>query len=344
MPRSPLAAAGRDARGCLVVLLPVLVAVTPAAALDPLPEKPGWHGFDMLGVGIQHLGSSFISGSTFQEFGEAEIDSLSHGPETVRNVIPVLRGEIGYRFAGSRTYLSAGHSLEDLIRYDFTASIRLIQGLGGEGLLGVELLAGLPVRIWEDPYVTGQEREPSDRELQRARLTWSGIGPGLEIELTAGRTEIGTEHSGEFLGLTDAERRLLERDGLVRQVRVSYRIKLSERHRLVPRASFQIQDRDGEAMAHNVAGVEIDYFFHGEKATVTATVYAESSRYHEENPIYGKTADADGLGTSFMVLLPSWFPGKWSGGFRGAAYRDDSDIGFFDARFASFALVSARQW
>ena len=340
MPRS----CGETRRSFLVFLLPILAAATPAAALDPLPEKPGWHGFDMLGAGIQSLGSSFISGSVFQKFGAEEIDSLGDRPDAMWNVVPLIRGEVGYRFAGSRTYLSAGHTLDDLLRYDFTASIRLIQGLGRDGLLGVELLAGLPVRVWEDPYVTGARRDRTDRELRGARLTWSRIGPGFEIELTTGKTEIGTEHSGKFLGLTDAERTLLERDGLVHQIRVSYRIKLSKRHVLLPRASFQVQDRDGEAVAHDLTGFELDYFFEGEKTTITATVYAESARYHEENPVYGEVADAEGLGTSFILLFPSWLPGKWSAGFRGAAYRDDSDIDFFDARFASFALVSARRW
>ena len=93
-----------------------------------------------------------------------------------------------------------------------------------------------------------------------------------------------------------------------------------------------------------MSAIELDYLFAGDKTTVTAALYAESARYHEENPIYGRPADARGIGTSVIVLFPSWLPGKWSTGFRGAAWRDDSDIKFFDARFASLALVSARRW
>ncbi|MGH9870062.1 MAG: DUF2860 family protein [Candidatus Polarisedimenticolia bacterium] len=327
----------------LVVLGPLLAAATPAAALDPPPEKAGWHGFDVMGAGTQKLESNFISGSRLQQFGKEEIGSLVDEPGSVTDPVPFLKGEIGYRFAGSRTYLSAGHSVEDVIRYDFTASIRLTQGLGSAGLLGVELLAGLPVRVWEDPYVTGEEREVTDRESRGARLTWSGIGgSGLEIELTAGRIEVEKERSGRFLGLTDAEQRLLERDGLMQQVRVSYHIRLSKRHGLAPRATLQIQDRDGEAVAHDLAGFEIAYVYAGKRVTVTATAYAESTRYDQEHPIYGKPADSDGIGVSFIALFPS--PGKWSAGFTGAAYEKTSDIDFFDESVRSFALVSARRF
>ncbi len=130
----------------------------------------------------------------------------------------------------------------------------------------------------------------------------------------------------------------------MRQVRVSYHIRLSERHGLAPRATLQIQDRDGEAVAHDLAGFEIAYVYTGEKATVTATAYAESTRCDQEHPIYGEATDADSIGVSFITLFPSWFPGKWSAGFTGAAYEENSDIDFFDASVMSFALVSARRW
>ena len=176
-------------------------------------------------------------------------------------------------------------------------------------------------------------------------MTWSRIGgSGLEIELTTGPIEIEKERSGRFLGLTDAEQRLLERDGLMQQVRVAYYIKLTRRHGLAPRATLQIQDRDGEAVAHDLAGFEIAYVFTGEKATITATAYAESTRYDREHPIYGVPADADGIGISFITLFPSWFPGKWSAGFAGAAHKENSDIDFFDASIMLFALISARRW
>jgi len=130
----------------------------------------------------------------------------------------------------------------------------------------------------------------------------------------------------------------------MRQVRVAYHIRLSERHGLAPRATLQIQDRDGEAVAHDLAGFEIAYVYAGEKATVTATAWAESTRYDKEHPIYGEAADADGIGVSFIALFPSWLPGKWNAGFTGTAYEESSDIDFFDASVMSFALVSARRW
>ena len=299
----------------------------------------------MMGVATQGLESHFISGSRLQEFGEEEIDSLVDKPDPVRDLVPFLKGEIGYRFAGSQTYLSAGHSLEDVLRFDFTASIRLNQGLGGAGFLGVELIAGLPVRVWEDPYVSGETRDATDREARGARLTWSRIGgSGLEIEITTGSIEIEKERSGRFLGLTGAEQRLLERDGLMHQIRVSYLIRPSRRHVLAPRATFQIQDRDGEAVAHDIAGFDIAYVYSGEKATVTVTAYAESIRYGQEHPIYGEKPDAVGMGASFILLFPSWLPGQWSAGFAGAASTENSVVDFFDASVTSFALTTARRW
>lgn len=112
----------------------------------------------------------------------------------------------------------------------------------------------------------------------------------------------------------------------------------------MPRATLQVQDRDGEAVAHDVTGFDIAYVYSGEKATVTVAAYAESLRYDQEHPVYGKKADADGLGVSFIALFPSWLPGKWSAGFIGAATAENSDIDFFDASVTSFALTTAKRW
>ena len=185
---------------------------------------------------------------------------------------------------------------------------------------------------------------PTRHLLDRIGDRWTVLVVGALWDDSARFSELRRRIEGISQKMLTQTLRGLERDGLVHQIRVAYRIELSGGHVLLPRASFQVQDRDGEAMAHDLAGLELDYLFAGDKTTVTAALYAESARYHEENPIYGRPADARGIGTSVIVLSPSWLPGKWSTGFRGAAWRDDSDIKFFDARFASLALVSARRW
>ncbi len=330
----------------LAALIPLLATVTPAAALDNVPEKQGWHGFVVLGVGSQRVESNFIVGSGLKEIGEEEIDSLDDEPDGVGTVVPVVTGEIGYRVGGSQTYLSAGNSIEDPVRYDFTSRLSLRQGMSKAGLLGVELLfSGIPARVWEDPYVTGRDRDATDRDSRGARLTWDRIGgSGLEIELTARRIDVEEERSGEFLALSAAERRLLERDGDIRRARVAYRFQLAKGHFLVPRLTLQSQDLDGDAVSSDTGGLEVGYAYAGEKAMIIATLYVETTEYDEEHPLYGRAADADGTGLSFGALFPAWLPGMWSAGFAGVVYEEDSDIDFFDARVTSIALVSSRRW
>jgi len=89
-----------------VVLAPLLAAATPSAALDPLPEKAGWHGFDVMGAGIQKLQSNFIGGSWLQEFGEEEIDSPVDQPDSGSDLVPFIKGEIGNLRRPTRTALA----------------------------------------------------------------------------------------------------------------------------------------------------------------------------------------------------------------------------------------------
>lgn len=330
--------------GILSVLL-LLVAVSPAVALDKIPEKPGWHGFVLLGLGSQRVESNFIVGSSFKELGDEEIESVFEEPEAVSDGVPVISGELGYRFK-SNTYLSAGNAMEDIIRYDFTSRISLRQGMGKAGVVEFELLfSSTPARVWEDPYLTGDERDATDRDSRGGRITWDRIGgSGLEIELTARNIDVETENSGVFLGLSASDQRLLERDGSMTKVRVSYLFKLAEHHYLVPRIALEQQDRDGDAVSYDQTGGDITYLYATEKVSIAGSLIVDSSAYDEDHPIYGEKPDSDGVGATLTALFQSWMPGLWTGGVTIATYNEDSDLDFYDASITSISLVTGRRW
>ncbi len=324
----------------------IAIASAPLRALEDVPQAPGWHGRFVIGPGVQRIESHFVAGSRLGEVGQDRIDSLFDAPERVTDFVSVVDGEIGYRFAGSPTYLIAGNSIEDPVRYDFTSRLGVRQGLAGGGIVEAHLLfSAIPARAWEDPYVTGRAREATDRNSRGVRLAWDRIGgTGIEVDLIARWIDHENDRSGAFPALPAAQRRLLARDGWLRQVRAAWRIPVAPRHHLIPGMTFQDNDRDGGAVTSRGGGSEIGYNWFGAVAQVFATLRAEATRFEEDHPLYGRRADARGAGLTIIALFPGWLPGAWSGGLVGAFHDEDSDIAFFDARITSFALIGSRRW
>ena len=175
-----------------------------------------------------------------------------------------------------------------------------------------------------------------------ARLTWSRIwGTGLEIDVTGRSIEIDEERSGQDLGLSPAEQALLNREGDESSVRISYRIRIGDKHVLVPRIRATEFDLDGDAMANDLTSFDIAYGYRGEKVLVFATAYFGTADYDTVHPIYGVEQDDDAFGASITVTVPKALPSEnWSLVFSAARGETDTNIQFYESR-GSVGFVSA---
>lgn len=158
----------------MLIVTSILFAVNSAfAQLDPIPKESGFSGYIGPAAGAVRYKSNMIAGlrKINVDFGEEITKSLTEEAESRTQGIGLLNFELGYNFAGTRTRLFVGSTLEDFIRFDLAQQVGVRQEIGNMGTLSAGiLLSSIPVAVWKDPYVANSPRQDTDRESTGGRL------------------------------------------------------------------------------------------------------------------------------------------------------------------------------
>ncbi|NIS78928.1 MAG: DUF2860 domain-containing protein [Anaerolineales bacterium] len=331
-------------RKSVLVLLVGVWAVT-AYAIEPIPEKSGFSGFVNLGIVYLDVESNMIAGNDLGDVGREKIDSIFDSPDSESDVFPVINGEIAYTFASTRTQAYFGNSLEDFLRFDFSTLLGVRQELPDSSIVAASFVfSGIPTEVWEDPYVANRDRDETDRTSTGVRLAWDKIlGSGLEVEYTYRSIDIDDELSGRtFLGLSEAEARLLDREGDVHDGEVLYLLGIGERHHLVPSFTYTRFDLDGDAMSRDRYLFQITHTYSVDRFSFLTNLIYGFSDYDKRNPIYNRTRDDDQYGGSFTVFYQRpfdlGFVERWS--ILGSIlwFKEDSNISFYDSEISGVTL------
>jgi hypothetical protein len=270
------------------------------------------------------------------EVSDKQINNLGD-PDSQTTVIATIPYKIGYTFAGSRTEIFLGTELGDLLSFDTAQQLGVKQEVGRLGVFQAGILFSGIVRVWKDPYVTGQNRDDTSRRNVGGQLTWDKVfGSNLELEYSGRKVDIGSEKSGEFLGLTNAQQDRLDRNGFVHQLSAGYAFKFLGNQKLTPQITLSYEDLDGEAMASTGVDLKLTYLFDGDPLTLVLNGYVGAADYDKSNPVFGKTRNDDRYGASATVYYKN--PWGWtlfgSEPMRffvtGAYYAVDSNIDFYN--------------
>jgi hypothetical protein len=309
-----------------------------ATALEPIPEESGFSGFIRPGIGYLDFKSNMVASFLGYDLSDEQIDSLTDSPDSQSTGIFMIPFSLEYTFASTRTQLFLGTDLTDLIRFDLSQQAGIKQGIGSLGILQAGILfSGIPAKVWKDPYVVNQDREDTNRDSTGARLVWDRIfGSQLQLQYTYRKIDISSEKSGEFLGLTAAQRQLLERDGDRHSGEILYRFNIAPRHFLTPAFIYSYNDRDGDAMKNDAYDFQLTYAYFGDPITLTANALIGWADYDDENPIFSKTQDDDRYGIQGTVYYKN--PWGWSlfgsnpmNFYIGAAFaKTNANIDFYD--------------
>ena len=190
-------------------LLVGLMGIAPVAwALDPIPKESGFDGFIEPSVGFMRLEDNMVAEIGWIEIGDDRIDALDDSPDGETSVTFGIDFNLGYTFSGTRTRVFVGTLVEDLLRYDLSQQLGVMQEAGRLGNFSAGLLfSGVPSTVWEDPYVTGRKRRDTDRTDSGFRLVWDRIlRTNFEFQYSWRDIDIDDERSGAFLGLSAAGR------------------------------------------------------------------------------------------------------------------------------------------
>jgi len=316
-----------------------------AAAIEPIPQTPGWRGFVVGGVGYMDLKSNVVAGNGILDIGRPQIGSVNDAPRSDDAVHAVFTGEVNYTFE-NQWQAFFGTSIEDAVTLDGVTQLGVRKDMGGPGVLQVGyVFSGIPTQSWEDPYAEGVEREETDRDSNGVRVQWDRIfGSGFQSTLTYRDVSIERERSGQgvlSVACDAACQDQLRRDGDQYSFDVSYLFKLGEgsRHLLRPLVRYTTDDRDGEAMSGDAYRLQLSYVFLGQGYSVASNVAYGSSSQDARNPIFGVKTDSDvfAVDTTVFYRLPI-ASGRWQAVGSVLWGEEDNDVRFHNNEVFSISV------
>jgi opacity protein-like surface antigen len=314
----------------------LLVGANVVFALDPIPKQPGFSGYVQPGLGYLSIKSNMVAKVLSFDLSDQKISNLNDEPDSQSTMLFSLPFKLAYTFQGGRTQVFLGTEVGDLLSFDTAQQLAIKQDVGSLGVMQAGLLFSGSTRVWKDPYVTGQNRDDTDRKNMGAQFTWDKMfGSNLELEYSIRKIDIGSEKSGEFLGLSNSDQDRLDRNGVVHQVSAAYQFTFAEKHRLTPEIALSYADLDGEAMANTGVDLKLNYTYLGDPVTLVLNGSIGQADYDKSNPIYGKTRDDDRYGVSATVYYKNPWGWKLFGSepmqfyVTGAYSLTDSNIDFY---------------
>jgi len=319
----------------IVFSLSMVLSGSPAIALDPISQQSGFSGFIQPGAGYLSIKSNTVAKVLSFDLSDKRINDLDEEPDSESTAIFTVPFKLAYTFAGSRTEIFLGTEVGDLLSFDTAQQLGLKQGIGWLGVLQAGLLFSGNVRVWKDPFVTGEDRDDTSRRNVGGQLVWDKVfGSNLELEYSVRKVDIGTEKSGESLGLNNSEQDRLDRNGNVHRASAGYGFKFGK-HKLTPQIGLSYEDLDGEAMANNGVDLQLTYLYDGDPVTLVLNGYVGQADYDKSNPVFDKTREDDRYGAMATVYYKN--PWGWtlfgSEPMRffvtGAYYAIDSNIDFY---------------
>lgn len=331
-------------RGIAIAALSAFAAISePSWAIEPMPKESGFGGFAELGWSYTSIKSNEVAGiklGNYDEITPESIDSVFDNPDERTEGLPLFNYFLSYTF-DSRTQIFLGRDVYNVASFDSANQLGVRQEFGDKSVLGVGyVFAGIGAKVWEDPYVEGQNRQSTERDAKGARLSYDRIlGSDAFFQYTYRKIDIDTERSGDYLvsqgRLNPADRGRLDRNGKQQLVEVGYRFKVSDNRVLIPQVAYTYDNRDGEAMKSDTIGLQLTYLYQGQRFNWAFSGGYSYSDYDKSNPIYGKTQESDNYGFGARVydtkLLSNWLGQGWAVGLNGGWYEVDSNIDFYDA-------------
>ena len=327
-------------RQCLPVLGALMMALAlPAAAVDRVPDAPGWRGFVILGVGHTDLRSNLVAGNRLIDIGHPVNESIGQRARSDSALHPVATGEVNYTFQnGWQAFL--GTALEDAVTLDAVSQLGVRKNLGDAGTVqGGVLFTGVQTQAWEDPYAEGAPRQETDRDSTGIRLQWDRV-MGSAFELTFSYRDISFDTGLSGQGVTSVEcdsicRSLLRRDGDQMSFDVSYlyRLGTARNHLLRPSIRYTIDDREGEAVAGDSYRLQLSYAYVQQAYTLTSNIVYGKTRRDERSPLFGARTDIDrfALDATLLYRIPA-SNGRWQAVANVLWGQEDSDVRFHESR------------
>lgn len=325
-------------------------ACLPAQALDPLPEESGFSGYVNLGVGTGSLESNFLAriAGIDIDLGDETINDFG-SPDDQSITAPAINLNVGYTFDNRKTRIFLGNDLEDFLQFDRSTLLALRHDFDRVGSVQFAFLtSAFPgTEVWADPYLLNEKRKNTESRSTGGRITWDKIfGSNFEVKATARKREIDDEFSGNGLGLSQAERNLLDREGDINRLELGYWANFDNgTHVLRPSVAYIDRDLDGGAMAQDGYEMALSYAYVTSSFRWVNNALYQSLDGDKVNPIFNKTNDEDVVALATQMFFPGLFGlEKWTPNLSLIWAEGDSDIDFNDTNGWMFNVSMFRRF
>ena len=322
-------------RCCMIMILSISAGVW-AIGIDPIPEESGLDGYINVGASWMKVESNSFAGPSFKTLSSKKNGSIFSSPDSEDGLGPMFGGEFRYTFADTRTQLFLGNAMQDMLQFDMNNAIGVRQELADESILeGAVLFTASPVEVWSDPFVTGVNRNETDRESSGGRITWWRMfGVGLQLSYSYRDIDIDNETSGQSLVgsvITAAQQPLLDRNGDHHRGDMMYVHQMNDNNWIAPRLRYDRYDLDGDAMANDRYGLLVTHVYASKKFKLVTNLSYATAEFDKRHPVYAKTRDDDQYGISTTLFYPNFMNNENLIGNIGVGYWvQDSNISFYD--------------
>jgi hypothetical protein len=316
------------------------VMAVPTMALEKMPAEKGFSGFFNLGLSTGSIESNFLARvpGIDVDLGDDTIDDFG-SPDDESITLPAVNLNLGYTFASGKTRVFLGSDMEDFLQFDRSTVLALRHDFDRVGRMQLAFLSSAypGTEVWADPYLVGEKRKDTEFESSGGRFTWDQIfGSGAELKVTARERDIDDERSGEALGLSAAERKLLDREGDVSRLELGYKLFAgnNQQHIIRPSVAYIDRDLDGDAMSQDGYEIGLSWAYsNGNNFRWVNNVMYQSLDGDKENPIFDEVSDEDVIGIASQMFFPGAFGlEKWTPNVSAIWGESDNDIDFNDSK------------
>jgi hypothetical protein len=318
---------------------------TASFALPEVSEDKGFTGYVAFGGGYADITSNTIAGNRLLDLDKDPWNGNNQKASSRSEGFASIGGEVTWTL-GRRNAVFLGSSMVDRLTQNGVLQLGWRKSTDSAGTFQLGFLTNptpTPARIYNDPFDdSGDNRGVTDQTTKGARFQWDRIfSTNFEFTLTTLTNDINTENSGLELGLSQADRRSLDREGDLIKAEVGYLFKLfGGNHLLRPSIEFNDFDADGDSQDYDGVMGKLTYSWlpDGNWGFVSNVTYGERD-YDTVNPVFGIEQDTDVIvvDASLLYDLPFGDEKRWQLVTNVTYGEGDSDMDFYDSEITKIS-------
>ena len=292
---------------------------------------PGFSGYVQPMVGVMSTKSNSDVGDDNEK-----IDSLDQDADSETQVMPMVLFNLNYTLENRATRFYIGTSEEEIIEGAFLFEAGVRHKLSGGTVLSAGWVPTLPLleeEVWKDPFLTGSNREKTDRDTQAFRIGAERIfGTPLTLRYGFAQQEIDDDRAGESVaGLSAGDLAKLKRDANFHLAEVLFPISLDIGLMITPQAGYMIGDADGDANSFKRYQGQLTIEYPLDKWMFFGNINLARSDYDESNPVFNKTREDTSCGAMLGAGYRAPFGWEnWMINIYASWEERDSNIKFYD--------------